>query len=553
MTKQYTIGVDYGTESGRVLLVEVNTGKEISVDVTPYSNGVIDDRLPGTDLVLEKDFALQDPNDYLAVLYQSIPKVLEESGVSPEQVIGIGIDFTSCTLIPLDGNGDPLCLQDKWRNDPHSWPKLWKHHAAQAEADYLNKLTNEEEQTFISRYGGKISSEWTFPKILEIIHKSPDIFEETHVFLEAADWITYKLSGNLVRSNCTSGYKALWHKQDGYPDDAFLEKINPKLKGIDKTKLQGDILPLGQKAGSLTTEMAGKIGLLPGTAVAIGIIDAHASVPAVGASEGGQMVMVMGTSTCHMYLSSEEKMVEGIAGVVEDGMIPGLYGYEAGQAAVGDIFAWFVKQGVPGYVSEAASKEGMTIYEWLERNASSLKPGESGLLALDWWNGNRSVLVDADLSGLIVGYSLTTKPEEIYRALMEATAFGTRRIIEAFEEKELSVNEIIASGGLPHKNDLLMQIYADVTNREIKISDAVQGSALGAAMFGAVAAGKEKGGYDTIKEATSNMVKPPKRVYKPIEENVKIYDSLYREYLELHDYFGKGLTQVMKRLKQING
>jgi L-ribulokinase len=291
------------------------------------------------------------------------------------------------------------------------------------------------------------------------------------------------------------------------------------------------------------------MGLKEGTAIAAGNVDAHAAVPGVGVVTPGKLVMAMGTSICHMLLGTEEKEVEGMCGVVEDGIIPGYYGYEAGQSAVGDIFAWYVEQGVPAYVKDAADREGIDVHVWLEQRASAYKPGETGLLALDWWNGNRSVLVDTDLTGLLIGCTLLTKPEEIYRALLEATAFGTRKIVEAFHNNGVRVEELYACGGLPQRNRLLMQIYADVTNREIKIADSKQTPALGAAMFGAVAAGSAKGGYDSIVDAAKRMARVREETFKPIPENVTVYDKLYEEYNRLHDYFGRGENDVMKRLK----
>ncbi|MFY4775160.1 ribulokinase [Metabacillus sp. RGM 3146] len=549
MKKKYTIGVDYGTESGRVLLVDVETGEEIATHVIPYKNGVLDQVLPNGKR-LETDWVLQHPGDYLEVLYQAIPEVIHESRINPEDVIGIGIDFTSCTILPLDQDGNPLCFDQKWRNNPHSWVKLWKHHAAQEEADDITRIAKERKEIFLSRYGGKISSEWMFPKILQIVREAPDVFDATDIFMEACDWLTYRLTKNLIRSSNTSGYKALWNKREGYPDDSFFKALDNRLENILETKMRGPVLSIGEKAGELTEEMAHRLNLLPGIAVSVGIIDAHAGVPAVGAVHPGQFVMTMGTSTCHMLISDKEEAIEGICGIVEDGIIPGYFSYETGQVAVGDSFAWYVEQAVPSYVKQQAVEAGMSVHHLLEEKASVYKPGQSGLVALDWWNGNRSVLVDANLSGVIVGLTLATKPEEIYRALLESTAFGTRKIIENFTEAGVAVNEIFACGGLPQKNNLLMQIYADVTNREIKIADSDQTVALGAAMYASVAAGERKGGYDTIVEAAWHMAKVKEETFIPIPENVKIYNELYKYYLELHDYFGRE-TRIMHGLKKL--
>ncbi|WP_217597625.1 ribulokinase [Cohnella sp. GbtcB17] len=550
MSKRYAIGVDYGTESGRALLVDIATGEEVATHVTPYRHGVIDEALPGTGLKLESDWALQHPEDYMEVLRQSVPAVLREAGASADSVIGIGIDFTACTMMPLDASGTPLCLKPEWRDDPHSWTMLWKHHAAQDEANKINETAAARGEAFLARYGGRTSSEWMLAKIWQILDEAPDVYDSADLFMEAADWVVMQMTGNLARNSCTAGYKALWHKRDGFPTAAFLEALDPRLADLPDTKLRGPILPLGAKAGGLSAEMAAAMGLVPGTAVAVGNIDAHAMVPAVGVVTPGKLVLAMGTSTCHLLLSQDEVLAEGISGVVEDGIVAGYYGYEAGQSAVGDIFAWYVEEAVPAYVKQEAEATGMGVHQWLERQAATALPGESGLLALDWWNGNRSVLMDAGLTGLIVGLTLATKPAEIYRALLEATAFGTRRIIEAFETGGVRIDELYACGGLPQRNRLLMQIYADVTGREIRIADSTQTAALGAAMFGAVAAGAEAGGFDSVAEAAVRMARVREETFKPDPASVEVYEQLYRDYKELHDYFGRE-SGVMKRLKAL--
>jgi L-ribulokinase len=546
---KYAIGIDYGTESGRAVLVDLADGREVAEHVTPYPHGVISETLPGSGLKLEHDWALQHPLDYIEVLKQSVPQAVKLSQVDPADIIGIGIDFTACTMLPIDEAGQPLCLKHELSGNPHSWIKLWKHHAAQDEANRINEVAEQRGEKFLARYGGKTSSEWMLAKIWQILNEAPDIYGQADQFVEATDWVVGQLTGNIVRNSCTSGYKALWHKQDGYPDREYFAALDPRLADLTETKLRGRIAPLGTKAGGLTPEMAGLLGLAPGTAVAVGNVDAHAAVPGVGVVTPGKLVMAMGTSICHMLLAAEEKHVEGMCGVVEDGIIPGYMGYEAGQSAVGDIFAWFVDRAVPAYVKEAAQQEGVNVHDWLERRAAQYKPGETGLLALDWWNGNRSVLVDADLTGVLLGCTLNTKPEEIYRTLLEATAFGTRKIVDAFAAQGVAVDELYACGGLPQRNQLLMQIYADVTNREIKVADSKQTPALGAAMFGAVAAGSALGGYDSIVDAAQKMARVRKETYKPIPANVAVYEKLYQEYTLLHDYFGRGGNDVMKRLK----
>ncbi|WP_091543284.1 ribulokinase [Alkaliphilus peptidifermentans] len=548
---KYTIGVDYGTQSGRAVLVNIENGEILASSVHSYPYGVIDEKLPGTDIKLEHDWALQNPDDYIEVLEKTIPSILSQTGVDVNDIIGLGIDFTACTMMPVTEDGRVLCQLEEFKTNPHAWIKLWKHHAAQDEADKVNAIASERGEEFLKRYGGKISSEWLIPKIWQILDEAPEIYEKAHIFMEATDWVTMQLTGNLVRNSCTAGYKAIWHKQKGFPEPAYFKALDPALENLVEEKLKGEIKPIGTKAGTLTEAMATKLGLNTDVWVSVGNVDAHVSAPAVNVVDPGKMLMIMGTSTCDILLGEEEKIVDGMCGVVEDGAVAGYYAFEAGQSAVGDIFEWFIINCVPSHYVEDAKKRDISIHQLLEEKASQLKPGQSGLLALDWWNGNRSVLVDTNLTGLFLGMTLSTKPEEMYRALIEATAFGKRIIIEGFREAGVPVNELYACGGLPEKNKMLMQIYSDVTNMEIKLSASDQTPALGAAMFGAVAAGSENGGYDSIVEAAKHMARLKDESYKPIKENAEVYNQLYNEYKKLHDYFGRGENNVMKRLKKI--
>jgi L-ribulokinase len=549
--KKYSIGVDFGTQSGRAVLVEVGTGKEIATAVKVYPHGVMDEFLPDGKTRLEPDWALEHPQDFLDVLSETILAVLKEAGVDSEDVIGIGLDFTACTILPIDEQGTPLCFYEEYKSNPHAYIKLWKHHAAQDEANSLNQIAEERGEEFLQRYGGKISSEWMIPKIWQVLDEAPEIYEKADRFIELGDWVVLRLTGEEKRNSCMAGYKALWHKQQGYPTNEFFKALDPRLENVVDEKLSRNIYPIGSKAGEITEEAARLTGLKPGTAVAVANVDAHVAVPAVGITEEGKMLMIMGTSTCHMILGKEEKMVSGMCGVVEDGIIPGYLGYEAGQSCVGDHFEWFVKNCVPEHYMKEAEDRGIDIHALLSEKAQRLAVGESGLVALDWWNGNRSVLVDVDLTGMMVGLTLLTKPEEIYRALIEATAYGTRMIIETFEESGVPIYELYAAGGIADKNSFLMQVYADVTNREIRISASSQTPALGSAMFGAVAAGKQRVGYDSIVGAAKEMARLKDVVYTPVPENVEMYNKLYAEYKILHDYFGRGANDVMKRLKEI--
>jgi L-ribulokinase len=550
---KYAIGVDFGTESGRAVLVDVANGREVATAVYPYSHSVIDEKLPipGKDIRLEPDWALQDPEDYIRTFQTAIPAVLKESGVNPADVIGVGVDFTACTMLPVKADGTPLCMLPEFRQKPHAWVKLWKHHAAQPEADKINATARRMGQKWLDRYGGKISSEWFFSKVLQILDEAPEIYAAADRLLEATDWVIWQLTGVETRNSCTAGYKALWSKREGFPDKSYFKALDPRLENVVDEKMSRDIQPIGNRAGGLTDQAAKWTGLKPGTAVAIANVDAHVAVPAATVTEPGSMVMIMGTSICHMVLGDEEHLVPGMCGYVEDGIIPGFFGYEAGQSCVGDHFAWFVENCVPAAYEREAAERKIDIHQLLEEKAARLRPGESGLLALDWWNGNRSVLVDVDLTGLLLGATLTTKAEEIYRALIEATAYGTRVIVDTFQTNGVPIHELVACGGLPEKNKLLMQIYADVTGREIKVTASKQTPALGSAMFGAVAAGKSAGGYDSIYDAAQTMAHLKAETFKPIPENQKVYEKLFAEYLRLHDHFGRGENNVMKTLKHI--
>lgn len=549
MTK-YAIGVDYGTLSGRALVVNVETGEELASAVYEYPHAVMDEELP-CGKKLGHDWALQHPQDYIDVLANTIPAVLKESGVSAGDVIGVGTDFTACTVLPTTKDGTPLCFLDEYRCEPHAYVKLWKHHAAQDKANRLNEIAEKRGESWLQNYGGKISSEWAIPKIWQILDEAPELYDDMDRFIEAADWIVWQLTGVETRNSCTAGYKEIWNKRAGYPSKDFFKELDPKLENVVEEKLGTVITPLGQKAGEVTEEMAKLTGLKAGTPVAVGNVDAHVCVPSAGIDGPAKMLAIIGTSTCHMMLAETEKQVPGMCGVVEDGIMPGYFGYEAGQSCVGDHFSWFIDNCLPADYYEEAKNQNKNIHVYLREKASAKKVGETGLVALDWWNGNRSILVDVDLTGMILGMTLATKPEDIYRTLIEATAFGTRVLVENYRENGVPVEEFFASGGIAWKDPMTMQIYADILNMPIKIVDTLQGPAYGSAMFGAVAAGKENGGYDDIFEASRKLGKVKEEFYSPIPENVSVYNEIYREYKTLHDYFGRGENDVMKRMLDI--
>ena len=545
MTEKYVIGVDYGTLSGRALIVRASDGHEMGSAVFEYPNAVMDRVLNSSGATLGPDWALQDAQDYVEVLKHAVPEALRISGINPADVIGIATDFTACTMVPVLEDGTPLSQLPEFKDNPHAYVKLWKHHAAQPHADRINQLARDRKEKWLPRYGGQISSEWELAKGLQLLEEAPEVYSRMYKFVEAADWIVWQLCGTYVRNACTAGYKG--NLQDGqYPSREYFKALNPAFEMFAEEKIAHTIGELGDNAGPLTAQAAEWTGLSAGIAVAVGNVDAHVTAPAAKATEPGQMVAIMGTSTCHVMNHDAITEVPGMCGVVDGGIVSGLYGYEAGQSGVGDIFAWYVDNQVPQKYFDAAKAANKSIHQYLTDLAADEAVGAHGLVALDWHSGNRSVLVDHELSGLVIGATLTTTAEQIYRALLEATAFGTRMIVDTFAKSGVPVKEFIVAGGLL-KNAFLMQVYSDVTRLPISTIDTDQGPALGSAIHAAVAAGV----YSNVNQAADVMGRVNQHVYTPNEERAKQYDALYREYLELHDYFGRGANNVMKRLKQM--
>ncbi|MDV6264397.1 ribulokinase [Rhodococcoides yunnanense] len=541
---QYTVGVDYGTLSGRAVVVRVSDGAEIASAVHEYRHAVLEESLPGGAIRLPDAWALQVPDDYRDVLRRAVPAAIAAAGIAPEQVVGIGTDFTACTMVPTYADGTPLSEDPRFADRPHAYVKLWKHHAAQGQADRINALAARRGESWLPRYGGLISSEWEFAKALQIHEEDAEIYEAMDRWVEAADWIVWQLCGNYVRNACTAGYKGIY--QDGkYPSVDFLTELAPGFAGFVADKLDQPLGELGSRAGTLTAEAAAWTGLPEGIAVAVGNVDAHVTAPAAGAVESGRMVAIMGTSTCHVMSSTVLNDVPGMCGVVDGGIVAGSYGYEAGQSGVGDIFGWFTRTSVPASYSDAATAAGESVHEYLTRLADMQDVGEHGLVALDWHSGNRSVLVDHELSGLVIGSTLATRPEDTYRALLEATAFGTRVIVETFRDSGVPVEEFVVAGGLA-RNPLLMQIYADVLRMPLSVIASAQGPALGSAIHAAVAAGC----YPDVPVASKSMGKVHRGAYVPDETRSKAYDSLYEIYLELHDRFGRDVP-TMRRLRTL--
>lgn len=518
------LGLDFGTESVRAVLVDLR-GRELASVAATYSHGQIVESLPGSQKQLSPHYALQHPLDWLGSAAKATRAVLRKAEIGASDVLGIGVDFTSCTMLPAKRDGTPLCLLGEFAAEPLAWPKLWKHHGAQAQTDRINAVARRRGEKFLRRYGGVIGLEWFFPKMLETLELAPHAYDAADVWLEAGDWFVWQLVGgaadSLPRSTCQAGYKGMWSATDGYPSEAFLRAVNPKFARVVQDKMPGRLLAPGVAAGGLTPAMAKKFRLREGTPVSAAIIDAHAGVPGAGAAEPGTLVMVMGTSSCHMLNSEGECSVPGIAGVVKDGILPGFFGYETGQAAVGDAFDWLRK--LTGQRDLAA----------LGREAAALPPGAEGVMCVDWFNGCRTPLMDGALKGAFTGLALYHRPAHLYRALLEASAFGVRWIVELLRDGGVPVRKFVATGGLPHHNPLVLQVYADVLGEAITVHPSKQGPALGAAILGALAAGAFASPVDAIR---AMAVRKGAVVFKPNRSHRAQYRALYREYRRLGDF-----------------
>jgi L-ribulokinase len=537
---KYALGLDYGTESVRALVVDCDRGTEAAVAVQKYEHGVITDRVPGSRDTLPLDFALQHPQDYLDSGLAVIATVLKE--VPADSIVGLGVDFTACTILPIKQDGTPLMKLERFRSNPHAWVKLWKHHAAQPEADVIAALARSRHEKFLDYYGGAISSEWMLPKSLEIARKAPDVYAAADVIIDAGDWLVFQITGQFTRNACAAGYKGFWNAELGFPSNEYLAELDPAIAGVTQKWLQNIVAP-GRRAGVVSADFAARSGLKAGTPVSAATIDAHSGVPGMGVCREGAASIIMGTSSCHMLLSRTLHFFEGFAGVTKDGIVPGFYGYESGQSAVGDIFGWFANK-------IARGKGGTEAFERLSRGAAELSAGESGLIALDWMNGNRSILMDAELNGMIVGLTLDSRPEEIYRALIEGTAFGTRIILGAYQQVGIPVHEVMVCGGLT-RDPLIMQIYADVLRLPVKVAASSQAVALGSCILGALAAGPERGGFKSMEEAIGRMTRPPAQVFIPDAASERAYEKLFEIYRRCHDLFGRQHTNVMKELKAL--
>lgn len=548
--RNYVIGIDLGTLSGRAALVDAADGRILATAVYHYPHGVMDAALP-TGEKLPPDWALQHPQDHLDVLLHTIPALLRESGADPAQVKAIALDVTSATVMPVRRDGTPLCLLPEYARQPHAWMKLWKHHAAQRQADRMTAVARARGEAFLSRYGGKVSSEWSLPKLLQVLEEAPELYAAMDAWVESTDWLVWQLTGVHTQNACSAGYKCFYESGENgasgtFPTEAYFAAVGEGFRHVVQEKLHAPVVPNGVRVGGLTDGMARRLGLLPGTAVAAGNVDAHAAALAAGLNQPGRMAAIIGTSACHMLLGREDVPVPGVCGMVRDGILPGFWGYEAGQTAVGDHYAWLTERFVsPGYHDEARAR-GISLHQHMTDLAAALQPGQSGLLALDWWNGNRSILNDAELSGLLIGMTLQTRPEEVYRALLEATAFGTREIVDNYRACGVPVDELYALGGVSRKNPLAMQTLADVLNMPVHVADAPESGALGSAILAAACCGL----YPSAAEASRAMAAPVLQVFLPDAARAQVYEQLYQAYHHLHELFGK-TDDTMKRLRAL--
>lgn len=555
--KSVSLGLDFGTNSVRALLVDVRTGEEIASAVQDYRRGQAGVLLDPQD----PNLARQDPREYVTGVEAVTRKVLAEArkaghGFSPESVIGIGIDTTGSTPLPVDRDGVPLAFWEEFKDNLNAMAWLWKDHTAHAEAAEITELARKEHPEYLAKCGGTYSSEWFFSKILHCLRTDEKVFEAAFSWVECCDYIPGLLTGNtdplrMKRSRCAAGHKAMFSDTwGGLPAGEFLARLDPRLAEL-RSRLYEKSFTADIEAGKLTPEWSRRLGLPAGIPVAVGAFDAHLGAVGSGVAPG-ILVKIIGTSTCDITVwPNTEPLadVPGVCGIVDGSVLPGHFGLEAGQSAVGDIFNWFVS-----YIQPGGARKG--THKRLTAGASRLRPGQSGLLALDWNHGNRTILVDQRLTGLLIGQTLLTTPEEIYRALVEATAFGALTIINRFEEYGVTVSEIINCGGIAEKNPFVLQVYADVTGREMKIARSAQTCALGSAIAGAVVAGQEGGGHPSFVDAQRAMCGVKSISYRPDMENHRVYEELYRLYLQLHDAFGKKewsgrLYNVMKDLLAI--
>lgn len=541
---QYSIGIDFGTLSVRAVLADVQTGKVLSQSEYVYPHKILTELPDGK--ALPKESALAHPSDYIEGLQATVTELTADLPDSKESVISIGVDATSCSVIPLTASGLPLCLQPEFENHPHAYIKLWKHHTAAPYAKMLQKVAEETEQRFLTDCGNFISSESFFPKVLETFEEDREVYYATHDFMEVGEWIVMMLTGKRIVSQSMAAFKRFYHPFRGYPDRDYFETVRRDFGNVVKDKIHGKMVDIGQSAGTLHPRMAEALGLSEDVVVTAPIIDAHASVPACG-GKNGDLICVIGTSSVSLMVSHNDTGMDGVYSSASHSFLPDTYGHEAGQCSVGDTLQWFCDRCVPPDYFAKAQENNMTIHQYLTHLASESAPGKSGLLALDWWNGVRTPMMDSSLSGALIGLTNATRPEEIYRALLESIAFGTRRIKEIYENHGHTVTRIFCCGGIPQKNELFCQILADVLGREIIVVREDNACALGSAIMGAVATSEER--YTPFVDAMCCTEYQP---YSPGFKSRAVYDALYKEFIRLSDTMS-GYESVMRNIQKLKG
>ena len=536
--KRYAIGVDFGTLSARAVVARLSDGHVLSAASMDYPHAVMNRSLP-SGRPLHRGWALQHPDDYMQALLHTVPEAVKSADVDGDEIAAIGVDFTCTTSLPTLADGTPLCTLPAFADEPNAYVKLWKHHA-ERQAAHILAVAQATHQPWLETNGGRVSSEWLLPKLLQIKEEAPALYQATDLYLEAGDWMVWQLCGRLCRSTSFSAYKNFY--LNGYPCEDFFRAIDPAFAHLPSTLLRGDPLPLTVRAGGLREEMARALSLPAGIPVAPAITDAHTGVLSAGLCENGDMLAILGTSACFLLQETCDRPVVGLAGKAMDGIVPGLISYEANQS-MGENFAWYIHNACPVSCAEEARTRGISLHQLMNEKAAPLPPGGNGLIALDWFGGNRCILGDSRLTGMILGLTTQTQPEAIYRALLESTAYAMRTIVDNFANQGVPVRRIVTMGGIAAKSPLLLQIISDVLGRDIAVSAATEGAALGAAIQAAACSDA----FTDLHAAVRAMGQPIAAVYHPGENQAR-YEALYRHYQTLHDYFGRERPDIMHAL-----
>ena len=543
--KRYSIGVDFGSLSARSVVLDLETGEIVAQAVSPYLHGILTEQLPdGTPL--GSDWALQVPADYHLALFDAVRESVKLAHVLPEQIVGIGIDATASTVLPTLSDGTPLCELPRFASEPHAYIKLWKHHSAQKYAEKMEELAVSEDPLWFVQSGRKISSEHFLPKAVQIAAEAPEVYAAADRIVEVGDWLVQQLCAEESRNYCAAAFKTYYREESGDLSPDFLQKLCPAVLNLSE-KFPRRILKAGDCAGCLTEEAAASLGLIPGIPVSAAAVDAHVTMVGCHVAKPGELVMVVGTSACELLLDRGLYEVSGINGTVYEGLLPEVYIYEAGQSCAGDMIAWFFDNAIPSALAEEAKKSGKSIHTLMEEKAAACPPGANGLVALDWWNGARSLPMDFELTGLLIGLTIESEPAEIYRALLESIVFGTKRILQELEQQGMTVSRIIAAGGIPLKNELMMQIYADVCGVEVYCPLQEQTGAVGSALLGSAAG---SGGFRGLPDLINALPRQPLKIYRPNQEAVEQYRQVYGLYAELYEYFSTN-KRIMHRLKSL--